>query len=247
MINHPKYNRGNIYLSGGMQFSPDLGGKWRELCAQRLTEMKYFPIDITALDKAYTAEHGELYLMTDKKNHLQYRSNMRKHFIYTDIQLIEKDSDAIIVYYDESVRRGAGTISECQVAFNNDIPIFLVSAYEDWANEVPGWLLGLTTKFFLSFEDLYNYLDRLPEGILKRDAYGNHSSGNQYLCSLCGNTFDKDKHHFVSKVSPLYCKSCVELVTRTFEGCTDRYEFCINQLQTMHEEEVVSCKGDEIR
>ena len=61
MIKHPKYPRGNIYLSGGMQFAPDLGGAWREETSAVLQSMKYYPLDITRLDKAYMAEHGDLY------------------------------------------------------------------------------------------------------------------------------------------------------------------------------------------
>lgn len=231
MIKHPEYNRGTIYLSGGMQYAENLGAGWRVKCSLVLKRFGYFPLDITALDVAYTKEHGQLYFMADENNNLQYKSNIRKHFIYTDLELIKNDSDALIVYYDESVRRGAGTISECQVAYNLDLPVFVVSAYKDWAKEVPGWLQALSTKIFTNFIDLYVYLDELPPGILKRDAYGNRNAGDMYLCSLCGNPFKKNKHHFVSKISPLYCGSCVELVKTTYEEHKDRYQFFLEHLE----------------
>lgn len=231
MIKHPKFPNGNIYLSGGMQFAENLGAGWRVICGMKLKQSKYFPLDITELDIAYTAVHGELYRSFGSDEVLQMKSNIRKHFIYTDLELIVNDSDAMIIYYDESVRLGAGTISECQVAYNNDIPVFLVSAYGDDLNEIPGWLQALTTKMFTSFDDLHTYLDALPEGILKRDVYGNHNAGNMYLCSLCGEPFKKHKQQFVSKVSPLYCGCCVDLVSETVEEHKDRYEFFINYLQ----------------
>lgn len=240
MIKHPKYNRGNIYLSGGMQFTPDLGASWRIKCSGVLKKMEYFPLDITQLDISYTKAHGELYKSfgAESEHHLQMKSNLRKHFVYTDLELIKNDSDALIVYYDESVRRGAGTISECQIAYNLDLPIFLVSAYDDWHKEVPGWLQSLTTKIFTNFNDLYFYLDNLPHGILKRDLYGNKRSGDMYLCSLCGDPFKKNKHHFVSKISPLYCSPCVEIAQTTFEAHKDRYEFFIEHLEEFAEGEV---------
>ena len=204
--------------------------------------MKYFPLDIAEVDRAYARIHGELYDMLDVKKHLQYKSNFRRHFIYTDIQLVKNDSDALIVYYDESVRRGAGTTSECQEAYDHDIPIFLVSAYQDWATEVPGWLQGLTTKIFVSFDDLYVYLDNLPYGILTRDIYGNHAIKQQYLCSLCGNVFEKTKNHFVSHVSPLYCKPCVKLVVKTYEELADRYQFCVEYFLKEQNQELQSIK-----
>lgn len=240
MIKHPLYPRGNIYLSGGMQFAQDLGAGWRTLCSDRLREMKYFPIDIAEMDKKYTERHGQLYFMGDKSNHLQYKSNFRRHFIHADVQLVLNDSDALIVLYDESVRRGAGTTSEIHEAYRNDVPVFLVSAYEDWLNEVPGWMQSETTKIFSNFEELYTYLDKLPFGILKRDLYGNHGSQNKYLCSLCGSVFEKTKQHFVSKISPTYCNQCVELITKTREGHVDRYEFILDVLENESDAEIMA-------
>ena len=237
MIKHPKYPRGNIYLSGGMQHADDLGGAWREEISEVLKDMSYYPLDITHLDKAYLAEHGDLYHSLTPDDHLQFKANMRKHFIYTDLELIKADSDALIVFYDESARLGAGTISECQYAYLLDIPIFLVSYWEDWHNEVPGWLQGLTTKIFTDFESLLDYMNDLPEGILKRDIYGNHAAGDQYLCSLSGEPFQKSGLHFVSHVSPLYSKVSVELVRTTNEELKDRYQFFLEYLAKEAEEE----------
>lgn len=234
MLNNPVYPNGAIYLSGGMQHAKDLGAEWRIECSKILKSMGYNPVDISRMDKEYTDKHGQLYFILDKKNHLQYKSNFRKHFIHADIELIKNDCDALIVLYDESVRRGAGTTSEIHEAYQLGLPVFLVSAYEDWHSEVPGWMQGETTKIFTSFQQLYEYLGYLSEkhpGILKKDIYGNHGVNNHYLCSLCGCVFEKSKHHFVSKVTPTYCSSCVDLITKTNEGHIDRYEFITEVLQ----------------
>lgn len=231
MIKHPLYAQGNIYLSGGMQFTPDgLGATWRRQCSERLKQLGFFPLDIAELDLAYSEAHGHLYRFIDDSELLQRKSNIRKHFIDTDINLIRNDTDAVIILYDESVRRGAGTTSEVHDSFMLDIPVFLMNTYGD-LNEVPGWMQAETTKIFNNWEDLYTYLSQLPAGILKRDVYGNRRSGNHYLCSLCGGAEEKHKAHFVSRVSPLYCKSCVELVKTTFETHKDRYQFFIEYLE----------------
>ena len=230
MIKHPSYPRGNIYLSGGMQHAEGLGGSWRAEASRELKGMGYYPLDITDLDKAYMKEHGDLYHSLSPDAHLEFKANMRKHFIYTDLELIKNDSDALIVYYDESVRRGAGTISECQFAYDHDIPIFIISYWSNWHKEVPGWLQGLSTKIFTHFFDLYDYLSDLPKGILKRDIYGNHSAGNQYLCSLSGEPFEKSGLHFVSQVTPLYSKESVERIRTTNEEKKDRYQFFLEYL-----------------
>jgi hypothetical protein len=167
--------------------------------------------------------------MTDEEL-LQTKSNIRKHFVSADLNLITFWADAMIIRYDEGVRKGAGTISECQHAYNLDIPIFLVNEYKI-LSEVPGWLAALTTKIFDQWQAMYSYLGDLPQGILKRDVYGNRRSGSHYLCSLCGTVEQKHKAHFVSKISPLYCKSCVELVKTTFEEHKDRYQFFLEHLE----------------
>ena len=232
MINHPKYQRGNIYLSGGMEHASNLGAGWRTETSKELRSMGYLPLDITELDKRYQRQFGDIYHSNmdsdgSEMSTLQRKANIRKHFIHADLELITKDSDALIVYYDESVRKGAGTIIECQIAYSNDIPIFIVSKWNDVNKEIPGWLLALSTKVFTYFGDLYTYLDTLPEGILKKDMYGNRGSKDHYLCSLSGEAFQKYGSHFVSKVSPLYSKASVELVKETNEQMKDRYEFFV--------------------
>lgn len=225
------HHKGSIYLSGGMQYAPELGAGWRSTCSTELVRMGFNPIDIAELDIAYSDAHGHLYrFLTDEQTELlQRKSNIRKHFVVTDLKLIENDSDALIVLYDDSVRMGAGTISECQVAYNLDIPIFLVNTYPH-LHDVPGWLQALTTKIFVDFQSLHDYLEKLPPGVLRKDMYGNHFSGTHYLCSLCGEAFEKGKTHFVSTVSPLYCKSCVEIVKSTYEAHYDRYQFFVEYL-----------------
>lgn len=227
--NSSLYDRGNIYLSGGMEHAPDGGVQWRVDAAERLMDINYFPIDIAAMDELYRQHHGEVFFDygddDERRCDLKKKARIRKHFVEADLQLIINDSQALVVYYDESVRKGAGTISECQVAFMHDIPVFIVSYWEDWKNNVPGWLHAISTKIFTSFEDLYQYLDRLPEGILKKDQYGNHRSDDYYLCSLSGEPFKKTKSHFVSEISPLYSNESVEIVKEAHEEIQDRYVF----------------------
>lgn len=238
MIKHPTYPRGNIYLSGGMQKAVAMGAYWREKVANELKLHGYFPLDITALDKAYSKNHGKLYESKKGDDPMWRKANIRKHFVYTDIELIRKDTDAVILYYDESVRLGAGTISEAQVAFLHDIPLFIVCKWPDWEEELPGWLFALSTKVFTSFEDCISYMAYLPDGILKRDIYGNHhGAGDHYLCSLSGEVFKKEKHHFVSKVSPLYSSESVRIVKGIHEDKKDRYEFFVEHLEEQARQE----------
>jgi hypothetical protein len=71
----------------------------------------------------------------------------------------------------------------------------------------------------------------LPAGILKRDVYGNRRLGSHYLCSLCGTAEQKHGAHFVSKISPQYCKGCVDIVNTTNETHHDRYQFFLQYME----------------
>lgn len=222
---------GSVYLSGGIQYSDNSGANWRINCSFALEKMGFAPIDIVKFDRMYAKYHGELYLNVENdQDYFQHKINVRKHLIETDLALVEKDSDALIVLFDEGARKGAGTISECQHAFTHNIPIFIVSVYPK-LTDIPIWLQGLSTKIFLSFEDLYSYLKQLPPGILRKDIYRNLRSGNYYLCNLCGDIFEKSKQHFVSTVYPLYCKTCVDVVQKTYEELPNRYHFILEQIK----------------
>jgi hypothetical protein len=153
-----KYSNGAIYLSGGMQFADNLGAGWRKDVGDKLKLMGFYPLDIAALDQAYTDAYGHLYRDLTTPDTLTLRkSNIRKHFIDTDIALIRNDSDALIVLYDESVRLGAGTTCEVHEAFMLGTPVFLLNSYRDVA-QVPGWMAAETTKIFNEWDELFEYL-----------------------------------------------------------------------------------------
>jgi len=114
-----------------MEFAKNNGEDWRAVCSKRLKADGFYPFDIAGLDKEYADVHGDFYGQFDssEESMLRRKAVIRKQFIHTDLNLIIDDTDALIVFYDESVRRGAGTISEAQVAFLHDIPIFIIFYY----------------------------------------------------------------------------------------------------------------------
>ncbi len=229
-------HNGVIYLSGGMEHtSPDdpMGAVWRKRTSSELNILGYYPLNIADLDIVYQQQCGDLFNVSNCDDTVEQalsrkKAAIRKHFIHTDLRLIIHDSDAVIVYYDDSVRKGAGTIGECQTAFNNDIPIFIVSSY-DSTEDIPSWLVAISTKLFFNFKELYQYLSNLPEKILRRDRYGNHHSGEYYLCSLTGEPFKKEGLHFASNINPLYNKQSVSIVQQ-INTHPDRYNFIIDYL-----------------
>ena len=222
---------GTVYLSGGMEHAnadDPLGGKWRQDVGKRIESLGFVPLNITELSLQYNARHGNVYTglsMATEKDQMNFKAVVRTHFVDTDLHLLKEDTDAIILYWDESAKQGAGTVSEAQFAYNNDIPIFIVCDWDDWEKKIPKWLFALSTKVFSNFDDCIDYMSFLPRGILTRDEYGNRGTDSHYLCSLSGEVFEKQSHHFISKVSPLYSKEAVTIVRKSHEDHKRRYEF----------------------
>ena len=84
---------------------------------------------------------------------------------------------------------------------------------------------------FLVFLQLDQYLADLPYGILKKDLFGNHCSGNKYLCHLSGEVFEKHGNKFVSEMNPLYSSAAVDVVHDVYENTVDRYDFFMDYLE----------------
>lgn len=248
MIRHPELPNGNIYLSGGIDYAKNRGADWRHDLSNELLRLRFLPLDPVRMGNSYNEVFGNpIYgkgnIDTSTAALLHFRAQVRRQLIYADLHLIQNHTDALVVFYDDSVRRGAGTISECQFAYTHDIPVFLVSDWENWRDEVPGWLIGLTTKITTSFDDMVEYLGLLPPEILKRDMYGNRHSKdgqNHYLCSLSGEPFRKTGSHFASTVSPLYNKQSVSVVHSECVEQKDRYDFFLRFLESITKEPVIA-------
>ena len=91
-------NRGQIYLSGAMQYASDgtLGSSWRKSCSATLRSMDYVSLDIADMDIEYTKEHdtvGDVVCQVsdshDENQMLLMKANVREHFIRADLNLIQ--------------------------------------------------------------------------------------------------------------------------------------------------------------
>jgi hypothetical protein len=168
-----------FYLSGGMEYKKDLGMKWRDWLTQELEERRHEavdPVKLEAPDENGNPIQKELIALKiagklDKVRDICRRSIFRKDMF--GIQL----SEALVVYYDEAVQQGAGTISECWEAFREGRPIYLVTDFS--LDRVPTWLIAETTEVFADFEGLLEYVDNHSNVI--RDMMHAKKAANEVL------------------------------------------------------------------
>ncbi len=150
-----------FYLSGGMEYKKNLGSNWRDWITKELEDRRHDAINPIKLEvqREKTKHHlpfQEYLTLLKKEGKLdEVRELVRKNLFRKDMYAIQ-EADATIVYYDGSVQKGAGTLSESWESFREGRPIYLVSSFE--VKDIPTWLVGETTQIFDDFEDLLEYV-----------------------------------------------------------------------------------------
>jgi len=149
-----------FYLSGGMEYKKNLGMAWRDWLTQELEKHHHDAINPVKLE--ICEEEGEDIPVQTQLTQLKedgklddVRRLVRKVLFRKDMFALQM-ADATVVYYDESVQKGAGTLSEAWESFREGVPVYLVTDFS--MSDVPTWLIGETTKIFADFEGLLEYV-----------------------------------------------------------------------------------------
>ena len=152
------------YLAGGMEFKENLGSSWREYVEEGLEKLNYNSFNPINLE-GHACENGEP--LQDKVSKLKRRGRLpelrglvRENFFRKDMEAIKK-SDFVILYYDDSVRKGAGSLAEAWETFREGKPLYVMSDIP--LKEIPSWLIGESTQIFFTFPKLFSYLDNRQE------------------------------------------------------------------------------------
>jgi len=145
-----------FYLSGGMEYKDGLGRGWREQITEELEALGHSTLDpVKAEDNDEEAASYDWVREKLRPVLENYRHMVRLKMFRKDIRDIQK-ADAIILLYDESVRRGAGTLAEAWEAFREGKPLYVVSSYE--RKDTPGWLIGESTELFEHLDEVVEYV-----------------------------------------------------------------------------------------
>lgn len=168
----------SIYLAGGMEQERELGRGWREKITPKLQSyglQVFNPCKLESLQlkgfrpnflpKEIITELGDVIhpkhwhdlkrARWDSTAYQRFRILMQR-VIDFDCNIVRK-VDFILVYWTEGASRGAGTHSECTVAYQHRKIVWLVA---DPKLDIPGWIHGCHTKVFHNFDELFAYLDK---------------------------------------------------------------------------------------
>lgn len=152
------------YLSGGMEYVGDEGRSWRE-------EMEEWLASALGWESFNPNRNSDLLLdrltpdvpfRTLKTTDRARYQKIVEEIVALDSHEVAEGSDCVICLWDDGAARGAGTKGELTIARYFNKPVYLVTTmrYE----EIPGWVLGCTTKQFTSFEELRSFLRHVSRG-----------------------------------------------------------------------------------
>ena len=145
------------YLSGAMEYANDEGESWRTNITEWLSKN---------LNHSVINPVKESRVFIDKKdahNYRDWKENDRarykdfiKQFVIRDIEAVTREANYIICLWNEDVFKGAGTHGEVTLAFEHNIPVFLVNQVP--IKDLSGWIIGCSTEIFEDFHKLKSYL-----------------------------------------------------------------------------------------
>jgi hypothetical protein len=146
------------YLSGGMEYARSEGAHWRrelqEWMEATLRHAVFNPNDES--EKYFAAHHPGIDFRALKKENLNHYREIARGLVEIDCREIATQTDYLVCYWDEGAALGAGTKGELTMASYFKKPVYLVTPFP--LEELPGWVLGCTTRTFPDFRELKSFL-----------------------------------------------------------------------------------------
>jgi len=133
------------YLSGAMEYAPDRGEKWRKSVALRLKEElghEVFNPNEQA-EKILSSEERKKFKKW-KENEVEKFKNLIHKVIDHDLGFLTKKADYVVCYWDKYASMGGGTQGEITVAYQNQIPVFLLTKMP--ITRISSWIIGCSEK-----------------------------------------------------------------------------------------------------
>lgn len=153
-----RYKRPRAYLSGGMEYAPGEGADWRRefeaWLKSNLGHNVFNPNSESGIYLAKKYPRGDFRKL--KTKNVEKFTEVVRGIVDLDSREIAQRADYVVCFWDESATRGAGTKGELTIAKFFKKPVYMVTQIHP--TDIPGWILGCTTKRFDSFDHLKSFL-----------------------------------------------------------------------------------------
>jgi len=148
-----------VYLAGGMEYASD-GKSWRDKTVKVLKEhsiASWEPYEQEA--KLFNSEKqpAKLIKTLDKTKDFQELRSMMRSIVKLDLGVVRDEINALMVKYDESVLKGAGTHAEMSMAAFTGHPVF-VWMPDLKMDRVPTWIIGCITFVSRDYDEVIEHV-----------------------------------------------------------------------------------------
>ena len=129
------------YLSGAMEYAVDEGSGWRlDMTSWLSAQLGHNVIDPVEESRLLMLQENSSDYRTWKESDTErYRQFIRK-CVDRDIRAVTKEVDYIICLWNADVFKGAGTHGEVTLAFQHNIPVYLVNQIP--LTDLSGWIMA---------------------------------------------------------------------------------------------------------
>jgi hypothetical protein len=147
-----------VYLSGGMEYAANEGRDWREtmqrFCEDELGWTVFNPNHES--ERFFETNWPGMDFRAVKTQDIERYREIVSRLVDIDSHEIAERTDIVVCYWDEGAAKGAGTKGELTMARFFGKPVYMVTTIP--AQEIPGWVLGCTTRMFRTFSELTEFL-----------------------------------------------------------------------------------------
>ena len=145
------------YLSGAMEYAVDEGSGWRLNMANWLSaQLGHNVIDPVEESRLLMLQENSTDYRTWKESDTERYREFVRQCVDRDIRAVTKEVDYIICLWNKDVFKGAGTHGEVTLAFQHNVPVYLVNQIP--LRDLSGWIMACSSEIFNNFEELKVFL-----------------------------------------------------------------------------------------
>ena len=146
-----------IYLAGAIEAAPDEGKGWRRDISEFLnTELGWETFNPSEHEQDFLTEAEKSGFRQWKRTDIKRFRAVIKKIIDRDLHQLLTQCQAVICLWDEYVIPGGGTHGELTLAYEHNLPVYLVLGMP--VEQASSWILGCTTEIFKNFDELKLFL-----------------------------------------------------------------------------------------
>ena len=145
------------YLSGAMEYAVDEGSGWRIDMSNWLSDhLGHKVIDPVEESRLLMIKEDSVDYRSWKESDTERYRQFVRQCVDRDIKAVTEEVDYIICLWNTDVFKGAGTHGEVTLAFQHNVPVYLVKQIP--LTDLSGWIMACSSEIFNNFEDLKAFL-----------------------------------------------------------------------------------------